>query len=120
MSYDERLLFEKISVCLHESPRTSLEGVSVTLRVSKRTIKKAIRASTGRSFRNVRDEILLARVKCRFASHPEMAIKELSFGFGFRSASSFARAIKRVCGSSPEDLRSLVARELPVRQRAII
>jgi AraC-like DNA-binding protein len=38
----------------------------------------------------------------------------VSFALGFKSASSFARTIKRVCGFSPGELRRRIARDLPV------
>ena len=116
MSYDPRLLFERILTCLQESPCKTLEDLSQSLRLSERTIQKAVNLSTGRSFRFVRDEVILIRVKWLFEEQPELPIKEVSFGVGFKSASSFARAVKRACGLSPEELRSRVAHELPIAQ----
>jgi AraC-like DNA-binding protein len=112
MSYEAKLLFEEISVCLHNSPSKTLVDISRSLRVSRRTIEKAVSISTGRTFRRIREEILLTNVRSLIASQPTLAIKELCFAVGFKSASSFARAIKRACGSSPEELRFRVAREL--------
>ena len=112
MSYDPRLLFEEISICLHESPSKTLLDISNNLQVSRRTIEKAISTSTGGTFRRLREGILLTRVRSLCASQPTMAIKELCFAVGFKSASSFARAIKRASGSSPEELRFRVARQL--------
>jgi AraC family transcriptional regulator len=116
MSYDPRLLFQRIFACLEESPCKTLSDLSRSLCLSERTIQKAVNLSTGKSFRLLRDEVILNRVKCLFAARPEVPIKELSFGIGFKSASSFARAIKRASGLSPEELRSRVAHELPVQQ----
>jgi len=111
MSYDPRLLFERILTCLQESPCKTLEDLSQSLRLSERTIQKAVNLSAGKSFRFVRDEVILIRVKWLFEEQPELPIKEVSFGVGFKSASSFARAVKRACGLSPEELRSRVAHE---------
>jgi len=112
MSYDPRLLFQEISVCLRESPSKTLVEISQNLRVSRGTIEKAVSTSTGETFRRLREEILLTKVRSLFASQPTLAIKELGFEVGFKSARSFARAIKRASGSSPEELRFRVAREL--------
>jgi transcriptional regulator GlxA family with amidase domain len=112
MSYDSRLLFEAISISLHESPSKTLLDISKNLRVSRRTIEKAISSSTGGTFRQFREEILLRSVRSLCVSQPTLAIKELCFAVGFKSARSFARAIKRVSGSSPEEFRFRVAREL--------
>jgi hypothetical protein len=51
MSYEPRLLFEEISVCLRESPCKTLVDISQSLRVSRRTIEKAVCMSTGGTFR---------------------------------------------------------------------
>ena len=112
MSYDWRLLFEEIPICLHESPSKTLLDISKNLQVSRRTIEKAVSTSTGGTFRRLREEILLTRVRSLCASQPRLVIKELCFAVGFKSASSFARAIKRASGSSPEELRFRVARQL--------
>ncbi len=103
MSYDPRLLFEEISICLHESPSKTLLDISKNLRVSRRT---------GGTFRGLREEILLTNVRSLFVSQPTLAIKELCFAVGFKSATSFARAIKRASGSSPEELRFRVVGEV--------
>lgn len=111
MSYYARLLFEKISASLHDNPCMSLRELSQNLHISERTIQKTVRSACGRSFRCVREEILLARVRWLFSAQPDMAIKEISFGVGFQSASSFGRAVKRASGSSPKALRSQVAEQ---------
>lgn len=111
MSYDPKLLFERISISLQENPCLLLRELSQRINVSERTIKNAVQSSTDRNFRCLRDEFLLMRVKEMFASEPGISIKELSFAIGFKSASAFARAIKRTSGSSPEELRSRVAQE---------
>src|SRR6266567_3050833 len=67
MSYDPKLLFEQISVCLNENPRKTLEELAQSLRVSKRTIKKTVRSLTGGNFRHYREEVLMERVKGFFA-----------------------------------------------------
>ncbi len=112
MSYDPRLLFEEISICLRESPSKTLLDISKNLQVSRRTIEKAISTSTGGTFRRLREGILLTRVRSLCSSQPTLAIKELCFAVGFKSATSFARAIKRACGSSPEELRFRVVGEV--------
>lgn len=69
-------------------------------------MQNAIRFSTGMSFREFREEILLRQVGSLLATEPNIAIKELSFRVGFKSASAFGRAIKRASKLSPEQLRS--------------
>src|SRR6266704_1285900 len=76
MSYDPRLLFERILTCLQESPCKTLEDLSQSLRLSERTIQKAVNLSTGRSFRFVRDEVILIRAKWLFEEQPELPIAQ--------------------------------------------
>ena len=116
MSYNQILLFENISLQLHRNPSSSLGDLSRELRVSRRTLQKVIIVKTGKGFIDLREEMLVAKVRNLFISHPAWAIKEVSFAVGYRSARSFARAIKRACGSSPEELRSHAAQEFIVSQ----
>jgi|SRR5215470_7704005 len=113
MSYDPRLLFEQIAACLKDNPRKTLEQLSQSLRVSKRTIKKTVRLVTGRNFRSYREGVLMDRVKGFFAVKPGVAIKVLSIDLGFKSPSSFARAVRRASGSCPGELRTVVGGKLP-------
>src|SRR6267154_1288561 len=101
MSYDQHLLFKAISLSLRRSPCISLLELSKELRVSRRTIQKVVDSTTGRSFRELREGILIARVRTLCLSGPSLAIKELSFSLGYQSARSFARAVRRACGVSP-------------------
>ncbi len=117
MSHDPKLLFELVSVCLKENPRKTLEELSQSLHVSKRTIKKTVRLSTGGNFRRYREEVLMEKVKGFFAGQPGVAIKVLSIDLGFKSPSSFARAVRRASGSCPGELRTFVAGELPRGER---
>src|SRR5215831_16209824 len=117
MSYDPRLLFDQIAASLRENPRKTLEELSQCLSVSKRTIKKTLRLATGGNFRSYREGVLMDRVKGFFAVQPRMAIKVLSIDLGFKSPSSFARAVRRASGSCPGELRTMVAGELPSAEK---
>jgi AraC-like DNA-binding protein len=112
LSYDPRLLFHSIAVCLKQNPAISLGTLSKELQLSRRTIQKAIAVGSGKNFRSLREEFLLARVKSLFLSEPTSGIKAISFTIGYESPRSFARAIRRACGFSPEELRSRAAGEL--------
>ena len=115
--YDPRVLFEQISACLKENPRTTLEELSQGLQVSKRTIKKTVRLWTGGNFRHYREEVLMEKVKGFFAHQPGAAIKVLSIDLGFKSPSSFARAVRRASGACPGELRTFVAGEMPAAEK---
>ena len=122
MSYDPRIpriLFEQIAASLTENPRRTLEELSQSLRVSKRTIKKTVRTVTGGTFRSYREGVLMDCVKGFFAVQPGVAIKVLSIDLGFKSPSSFARAVRRASGSCPGELRTVVAGELPRTEKHV-
>src|SRR5216110_2547788 len=112
MSYDPTLLYERISSSLHQNPSLSLEELSRELRVSRRTIQNTVIAVTGKKFRDLREELLLARFRSALLAEPAAGIKELSSQIGYGSPRSFARAIRRLCGVSPKQLRALIASEL--------
>lgn len=111
MSSDHALLYQAISLSLHRNPSISLWELSRQLRVSRRTLQRAVCSITGKRFRELREEILLARVASLLMAKPGMAIKELSFETGYSSPRSFARAVRRACGLSPEQLRARYAHE---------
>lgn len=112
MGYAQRYLVSKITVTLQGKPRCSLAEMGRELGVSSRTIQNAIGAVTGKKFRDLRDEALFKRVKSLIKSAPNILVKELCLVAEYRSPSAFARAVRRACGSSPEELRSRVARKL--------
>jgi AraC-like DNA-binding protein len=109
MSYDHRLLFGEICLCLQRNPCCTLAALSTQLHVSSRTIQKAIFINSGKSLRELREEILIARLRAHLLSKPTSAIKELSFDLGYKSPRSFARAIRRAYGISPEQLRCRIS-----------
>lgn len=74
--------------------------------MSQGTLEKAVSDATGKTFRHFKDEILLHRLVEFFASHATCSIKEASLAVGYKSQRSFARAVKRACGLSPQALRS--------------
>ena len=106
------VLFSRITLTLQGNPCCSLGELSRELRVSRRTIQNAVDAVTGKKFRDLRDELLLAKIKNLLASAPNSTIRKLSLKAGYRSPRAFARAVRRTCGVSPQQLRSLIAEEL--------
>ncbi len=112
MSYDHRLLCERISLSLHAKPSASLRELSQELRVSRRTIENAVITVQGMKFRDLRNELLLEKVKNLLVSAPNATIRQVSLDAGYKSPRSFARAVWRVCGLTPQQLRTHIAEEL--------
>src|SRR5437879_6342811 len=106
------VLFNRITLTLQGNPCSPLGELSRELRVSRRTIQNAVAAITGRKFRELRDELLLVKIKNLLASAPNTTISQVSLDAGYKSPRSFARAVRRACGVSPQQLRTLIADEL--------
>lgn len=96
---------------LESNPCCSLGKMSRKLRISRRTIQNIVKAITGKRFRDLREELLLVRIKNLLASAPNTTVMEISLEAGYRSPRSFARAVKRACGISPQQLRNRIAGE---------
>jgi AraC-like DNA-binding protein len=105
MSYDQGLLFEAILLSLRRRPSALLRDLSRELQVSERTIQKVVSLATGKTFRDLRDGLLLEHARNLLVSQLPCTIKEVSVGLGYQSPSAFARAIKRASGFSPQQLR---------------
>ena len=111
--HKHKFLSNAIVKRLRCTPSCLLGDLSHELCVSKRTLERAVTDGTdGKTFRKLKDEILVEQVKGIFSCHPTPAIKELSFNLGFKFPRSFARALKRASGYSPEEFRSIVISEL--------
>lgn len=106
MAYDHTFLFDAVRQSLNRTPFSSLRGLAQELRVSEGTLEKAVNDATGKTFRDFKDEIVMDRLMEFFASHRTCTIKQASLAVGYKSQRSFARAVKRACGLSPQALRS--------------
>lgn len=112
MSSKHYLLLNAALRRLSRAPSSRLEDLTREFDVSRRTLQNAINMTTGKTFRRLRDELLVERVNSLLESHPTRGIKELSFQLGYKSPRSFARAIKRACGFSPAQIRSRIISQL--------
>jgi AraC-like DNA-binding protein len=109
MSYDHALLVQRVSDRLRTNPIVPLKDLSHELHVSPRTIQNAVRDVTRKSLREFRHELLKKDV-CRLLSSEVCSIKEVSSALGYHSPRSFARAIRRVSGNTPTELRGRAVR----------
>ena len=108
MSSKQDLLLNAVIRGLSGAPFTPLGNLARELHVSTRTLQNVIKLTTGKTFRKLRDELLLGKVKGLLESDPTRAIKDLSSKLGCKSPRSFARTVKHACGFSPEQLRSRI------------
>lgn len=112
MSYDNVLLSQRILRSLERNPSYSLKLLSHELHVSRRTIEYVAFATKGKRFKELRAEALLAKVRGIIQETPIISIKELTFEVGYKSPRSFARAVRRLFGLTPKQLRSLSAEKI--------
>ena len=112
MSYEYKFLLDAILFHLQRTPYGLLGNLSRALGVSQRTIERTVFIASGKTFRDLRKEVLIERVTAVFVSFPARPIKRVAFDLGYNSPRSFARAVKRACGSSPQELRSRVIHDL--------
>lgn len=113
MAYVYLFLYERVMDILASDPRVPLSAISEKLSVERHTLEKAIRATTGRSFRELRRELTLSRTRDLLALEAAKSIKEISFLLGYRSPQAFARFVKKACGCSPAELRRAVLGSRP-------
>ena len=108
MAYDPDLLFKDVICCIRAKPSISLSDISRKTGASCRTLQTVIVCSTGKSFRELRQMLLVEAIRMSFKSKPVCAIKQIAFATGYNSGRSFARAVKRACGVSPVSFRNQV------------
>ncbi len=112
MSYDHTFLFDAVRQSLQARPFCSLRSLTQELHVSRGTLERTVSLATGKTFRRFREEMLVKHLLNSFAARAGCTVKEMSAALGYKSPRSFARAIRRACGLSPEELRSRIAQAL--------
>src|SRR6267154_2183864 len=106
------MVFREILLRLQQNHLAPLSELAQKLHVGSRTIQQAIKTETGQNFRILREKVLIDKVKTLLLAEPTLSVKAISFNVGYRSPRSFARAIRRATGISPEELRSATAEGL--------
>ena len=116
MSYARRHLVDRIILILESKPRRSLAELGRELGVSPRKIQNAINAVTAKKFSDLQHSALFEKIESLIKIAPKVLIKELAYEVGYKSPSAFARAVRRVCGISPAEVRSRLARQPPTKK----
>lgn|SRR5215469_13311221 len=98
-----------ITSCQSRAKSKESSKLSREVHVSPRTLQNAVSAITGNKFSDLREEVLIRRVRNLLASAPSTPIRKLSLEAGYRSPRSFARALRHACGVSPRQLRIRIA-----------
>lgn len=87
------------------NPQSTLQSIADGLAIDRHTITRAIHATTGVSFRQLRQSVVLNRARSLLFDGGTRSIKELSYAAGFGSPRSFQRAIVKTFRVSPSELR---------------
>jgi AraC-like DNA-binding protein len=112
MVYDRDLLLSDFLQRLKQDPAKSLKSLSREMGVSARTLQNLSLLASGRCFKELQRETLLAIVRGHLLRQPTLSIKELSFCLGYNSPRAFARSVRRASGMSPISLRASVTKQL--------
>jgi len=93
-------------VCLSTLPRKPLGDVARELGVDRHTVERAVISRTGKTFRQLQHEAVVARAVRLLNCEPARSVKEVALLLGYTSASAFSRALRRDCGESPTEIRT--------------
>ena len=106
MAYDLTRLYQTVRSHLWFNPDLQLDELSQLVRVERHTVEKAVRLATGKTFREMKKDILFRLAIQRLHDDPSLSIKEVAFKLGYCSQGSFCRFVKAMAGCSPMQLRA--------------
>jgi AraC-like DNA-binding protein len=106
VAYDLHGLFCCINAQLRSTPNLQLQQLSHRLGVERHTVEKAIKIFSGKTFRDFRTDLLLAKATRLLEENPAQSIKEIAYTLGYNSQRSFCRFVKTTAGCSPTELRN--------------
>jgi AraC-like DNA-binding protein len=117
MAYDLLRLFGLVCDQLNSSPVMSLKTLSSQIGVERHTIERTIKNVAGMTFRQLRNQVTIDRIKVLMRSRPELTMKELAGRLNYSSQSAFTRFVKGNTGSSPTKLRGTSLRKTSTPKR---
>ncbi|HEY6349124.1 MAG TPA: helix-turn-helix domain-containing protein [Candidatus Angelobacter sp.] len=105
MAYDLRGLANRVTEQVRSAPHLSLNDIAIRVNVGRHTIEKAIKQTTGKTFRDLRSQVLLEEAINLLDSDPTQSVKEVAFKLGYGWQRSLSRFIKARVGCCPKELR---------------
>jgi len=103
MAYDRALIVSRVLARLGDQPSMSLSDISREFALDRHTIARAVKASTGLTFRDLQGQCLVT-VARRLQLAGIISKKELAVRLGYSSARVAGRRLKKVLGA-PTSLR---------------
>jgi AraC family transcriptional regulator len=95
----------------HADQDIPLDALEERFCISRRHITRLFREGTGLSIGEFQQQVRY-KYACRLLVETDLPIGEVAHRVGFESSAALARAIKRVGGHSPSDLRAKMARSI--------
>jgi len=105
MSYNVAQLADLLLGYIDAEPGLKLAEVSKRLGACRQTLEGALRARTGKSFRQLRSELVATRARVQLGENASHLIKQVAYDLGYKSPQAFSRFVREVYGYSPTELR---------------
>lgn len=105
MSYDHIKIVVWLEKLLVDNIQLQLVEASQQLGVERHTLEKALKETTGSSFRRYRQRMLLEQAIRLLVEEGGLSTKEIAVQLGYGSGTAFSRFIRKQTGHSPTELR---------------
>ena len=103
-----RVSFDRLLQACTSDPAASLRSLSRRLGVHPHTLTQVVRERTGTQLLGLARASAHRRRACHLLrTRPDLSIKEVAAAVGFNTTSVFDRFLRRACGRSPSECRSL-------------
>jgi AraC-like DNA-binding protein len=100
VAYSTGRLVQLVRQRIEERPAVRLTDLATDCGVSPRTIRRVLRQELASTYRELRAQILVARVDALQNACRAMSAKEMARQLGFACPGSFSRTLKRLSASS--------------------
>jgi len=105
VTYPADVLAERVKRRLEETPAVCLATLASEYGVSCRTVRRALTAQLGISFRGLQAQSLRVHVDRLRRGDGVRSLKEVAYALGYRSPKAFSRRMKTITGDVPRGVR---------------
>jgi AraC-like DNA-binding protein len=112
----QRDVVSEVTRALLSHPAISLPQASRAVGLERHVVERCIRAETGRSYREWRQQVV-AHSAARVLRSSTLPIKAIAYELGYRSVRAFARAFRTVQGVSPSTYRRCTGLQSSTREQ---
>jgi AraC-like DNA-binding protein len=104
LAYNRNLLVAQVEERLARNPRVCLVTLAKELRIDRHTIKRALSAMYGLSFRKYQKD-LITKTTIRRLHETNLSGKQLAAEIGYGFSQSLSRFVRSATGKTPKQLR---------------